>query len=103
MDRFGYANWITNAIRKGSSGGSGREDEEMEILKRKQEPNKTLIIRVPASVKARLEASRKAADEAGYDVSATPAADVTDEGRRSDFIGRGGWGLGGGGRERRRV
>jgi len=43
----------------------------MEILKRKQEPNKTLIIRVPASVKARLEALRKAADEAGYDVSAT--------------------------------
>ena len=43
----------------------------MEILKRKQEPNKTLIIRVPASVKARLETLRKAADEAGYDVSAT--------------------------------
>jgi hypothetical protein len=43
----------------------------MEILKRKQEPNRTLIIRVPASVKARLEALRKAADEAGYDVSAT--------------------------------
>jgi len=43
----------------------------MEILKRKQEPNKTLIIRVPASVKARLEALRKAADESGYDVSAT--------------------------------